>query len=255
VGADVRSAATVAVLLGLTLGLQAHAGVLPEVADQLKKDGIALVTVDQPPTASQLAIGLGIFALAVAADSRLVVEGREHVPGWIDTFKTGGAAGSANTIAASLIAGGLVFGDHRVTTGGLTLLEGNILLGVVVPLAKRAFGRVRPNQPNAGQWFAGGDSFPSDHAAHAFLVASVLDATIDRTAWRWVLYPLATGVALERVHEGVHFSTDVLAGGLLGWWVGHRLSVSHGLVERPHRVAFSFVPLPGGALAVAHASF
>jgi membrane-associated phospholipid phosphatase len=251
----VRSAATAAVVVVLALGVQGQAGVLPAAVNQLKRDATALVTVDKPPTTGQLALGLGLVALAAAADSHLVDQGREHLPGWVDNFKTGGAAGSANTIAASLIAGGLLFGDHRVSTGGLTLLEGNLLLGVVVQLSKNAFGRVRPNHPGPDRWFAGGDSFPSSHAAHAFLIASVLDATIDRPAWRWVLYPLATGVALDRIHEGVHYPTDVVVGGLLGWWIGHRLSVSHELVERPHRVAFSWAPLPGGAFIVAHISF
>ncbi|HLE61126.1 MAG TPA: phosphatase PAP2 family protein [Thermoanaerobaculaceae bacterium] len=248
-----KPAATAAILV--VLAAQAQGQVLPAVVEQLKRDATSLVTVDKPPTSSQLAIGLGLVALAAAADSHLVDQGREHLPAWIDNFKTGGAAGSTNTVAASLIAGGLVLGDRRVTTGGLTLLEGNLLLGVVVQLSKNAFGRVRPNHPDAGRWFAGGDSFPSSHAAHAFLIASVLDATIDRPAWRWVIYPLATGVALQRIHEGVHYPTDVLAGGLLGWWIGHRLSVSHELVERPHKVVVSWAPVPGGGCIVASISF
>jgi hypothetical protein len=251
----VKPAATVAVLVVLALATHAQAQVLPAVVEQLKRDAVALVTVDKPPTTGQLALGLGLVTLLASADSHFVDQGRKHLPGWIDDFKTGGAAGSANTLAASLIAGGLAFGDRRVTTGGLTLLEGNLLLGVVVQLSKTAFGRVRPNHAGPGRWFAGGDSFPSSHAAHAFLIASVLDATIDRPAWRWAIYPLATGVALERVHEGVHYPTDVIAGGLLGWWIGHRLSVSHELVERAHKVALSWAPLPGGAFIVAHISF
>ena len=250
-----KPAATVAVLVVLALVAQAPAQVLPAAVEQLKRDATALVTVDRPPTSSQVAFGLGLLALAAAADSNLVDQGREHLPGWIDKLKTGGATGSANTLAASLIAGGLVFGDRRVTTGGLTLLEGNLLLGVVVQLSKTAFGRVRPNHAGPGRWFAGGDSFPSSHAAHAFLIASVLDATIDRPVWRWVIYPLATGVALQRLHEGVHYPTDVMAGGLLGWWIGHRLSVSHELVERPHRGVVSWAPVPGGGCIVAHISF
>lgn len=242
-------------LLVLAVAVPAHAQVPVAVFDQLKRDATALVTVDHPPTTGQLALGLGLVALVAGADAHLVDQGRAHLPGWVDDFKTGGATGSANTIAVSLIAGGLLAGDHRATTGGLTLLEGNVVLGVILQLSKSAFGRVRPNHPGPGRWFAGGDSFPSSHAAHAFLVASVLDATIDRPAWRWVLYPVATGVALDRIHEGVHYPTDVIAGGLLGWWIGHRLSVSHELVERPHRVAISWAPLPGGACIVARAKF
>ena len=250
-----RAARTVtAVAAVLALAAPARALTPGAAADQLKRDATSLITVERPPTAAQLALGLGLAALVASADTHLVEQSRAHLPGWVDDFKTGGATGSANTVAASLIAGGLLAGDHRVTTGGLTLLEANVVLGVVLEVSKSAFGRVRPNHAGAGRWFAGGDSFPSSHTAHAFLVASVLDATIDRPAWRWVLYPLATGVALDRLHEGVHYPTDVIAGALLGWWVGHRLAVAHDLT-RPHRVTVSWAPLPGGACVVASARF
>jgi hypothetical protein len=250
----VRPAPIIAAAVALAAASQAWGQVPSAVLEQLKRDATELVTVDRPPTSTQLAIGLGVVALVAAADSHLVEQCQDHLPPWIDRFKAGGSTGRAYTVSAALIAGGLAFGERRVTTGGLTLLEGNVLLGVVVELSKRAFGRIRPNHEGAGQWFAGGDSFPSSHAAHAFLVASVLDTTVNRPAWRWVFYPIATGVALQRLHEGVHFPTDVMAGGLLGWWIGHRLSISHGLVERPQKVAISWAPLRGGALVVAHLS-
>ena len=248
-----------AAALGLAITLlaagTAAAQAAGDIVAQLKRDATSLITIDRPPTGGQLALGLGLFALVSSADPHLSEQSRAHLPGWVDHFKSGGATGSANTLAVALAAGGLLAGDHRVTTGGLTLLEGNVVLGVVLQLSKRAFGRVRPNHPGPGRWFAGGDSFPSDHTAHAFLVASVLDAVIDRPAWRWALYPLASCVGLDRLHEGVHYPTDVIAGGLLGWWIGHRLSVSHGLAGRPGHVAVSWAPIPGGALIAARAAF
>ncbi len=251
----VRGAAAISIGLAVVAAECAGAQTVSEAVAQLKRDATSLITIDRPLSAAQLALGLGLFALVSSADPRLSEQSRTHLPGWVDHFKSGGATGSANTVAVALAAGGLLAGDHRVTTGGLTLLEGNIVLGVVLQLSKRAFGRVRPNHSGPGRWFAGGDSFPSDHTAHAFLVASVLDAVIDRPAWRWVLYPLAGGVGLDRLHEGVHYPTDVIAGGLLGWWIGHRLSVSHGLAGRPSRLTVSWAPIPGGALIAAHAAF
>ena len=258
-GVRQRTPAARAAALGLAIALLAAGTAAGQAAGdivaQLKRDATSLITIDRPPTGGQLALGLGLFALVSSADPHLSEQSRAHLPGWVDHFKSGGATGSANTLAVALAGGGLLAGDHRVTTGGLTLLEGNVVLGVVLQLSKRAFGRVRPNRPGPGRWFAGGDSFPSDHTAHAFLVASVLDAVIDRPAWRWALYPLASCVALDRLHEGVHYPTDVIAGGLLGWWIGHRLSASHGLAGRPGRVTVSWAPIPGGALIAARAAF
>lgn len=217
-----------------------------EAHAQLERDAAALVTVDRPLPKDQLALGLGLVELAASDETRWVALARQKLPGWIDNFKPLGASKTANIVGALLLANGLAHGERRAVNGGLTLLEGNLILGVVVDVSKQAFGRVRPNHPGPGRWFAGGDSFPSSHAAHAFLIAAVLDATVEEPEWRWIIYATASGVALQRLHEGVHYPTDVIAGGALGWWVGHRLSVSHGLVGRRDDVALPLSPAAGG---------
>jgi undecaprenyl-diphosphatase len=58
-------------------------------------------------------------------------------------------------------------------------------------------------------------SFPSGHATNAFMVAAFLGACIKRK--RFVFYGIAGLVALSRVYLGVHFPSDVLMGGFLGW--------------------------------------
>jgi membrane-associated phospholipid phosphatase len=214
---------------------------------QLKRDGAALVTVDRRPPKDQLALGLGLVEMAANADARWVTLAREQLPRWIDSFRPLGTGKTANTVGALLLANGLVHRERRAVIGGLTLLEGNLILGVVVDVSKQTFGRVRPNHPGPGRWFAGGDSFPSSHAAHAFLIASVLDATVEEPEWRWIIFAMASGVALQRLHEGVHYPTDVIAGGALGWWIGHRLSVSHGLIDHPNDASLSNLPTTGGA--------
>ncbi len=93
------------------------------------------------------------------------------------------------------------------------------LAGVVL-LIKFLVKRRRPE----GEW--GGiyrntdpHSFPSGHAARAFLIAVV--ATALAPTWLavllWVWAPL---VALARVAMGVHYLSDVVAGALLGALVG-----------------------------------
>ncbi len=93
------------------------------------------------------------------------------------------------------------------------------LAGVVLAI-KFLVRRQRPE----GEW--GGiyrntdpHSFPSGHAARAFLIAVVASALAP--AWLaailWVWAPL---VALARVAMGVHYLSDILAGALLGTVVG-----------------------------------
>jgi membrane-associated phospholipid phosphatase len=229
----------------------APAQVWPSIWSQAKRDATSLFTVDRPPSATELGVGLAALGLLAANDEHLATEGQRHLPGWLDQLNHGGEVRAANAVSAALLAGGLIFRERSGVMGGLTLLEGNFVLNFILDASKNAFGRLRPNQPNGGDFLASGDSFPSSHAAHAFMIAAVLDATVDRPAWRWVFYPLASGVALARVQGGVHFPTDVVVGGLLGWWVGHRLSVAHNLGTDTLASHVALVPIKGGAVLTA----
>ncbi|MFI7545265.1 phosphatase PAP2 family protein [Actinoplanes sp. NPDC049599] len=93
------------------------------------------------------------------------------------------------------------------------------LLGVVLKLL---VGRHRPDllEPVAR---ATGFSFPSGHALNAALTAGVFVLVllpVARGAWRWVLWAAAIGVTvltgLSRIVLGVHWTSDVVAGTLLG---------------------------------------
>ncbi|MEV7415289.1 phosphatase PAP2 family protein [Streptomyces sp. NPDC089919] len=75
-------------------------------------------------------------------------------------------------------------------------------------------------------------SFPSGHSASAAAFATGL--TLAAPEWGAVAVPLAGAVALSRVHTGVHYPSDVLAGAALG--VGAALCV-RGLVRGAERAA------------------
>jgi membrane-associated phospholipid phosphatase len=68
-------------------------------------------------------------------------------------------------------------------------------------------------------------SFPSGHTASAFAFAAGVGHVLPREALP--LYALATVVAYSRVHTGVHFPADVVAGSVIGSALGgmtaHRL--------------------------------
>lgn len=79
--------------------------------------------------------------------------------------------------------------------------------------------RVRRRRPE-GEWgriyrFTDPHSFPSGHAARAFLIATI--ATGLGPAWLavilWIWAPL---VSLARVAMGVHYLSDIVAGAFLG---------------------------------------
>ena len=90
------------------------------------------------------------------------------------------------------------------------------LLAALVLIIKFSIKRKRPE----GEWgqvyrFTDPHSFPSGHAARAFLIATLASGL--GPAWLatvlWVWAPL---VALARVVMGVHYLSDIFAGTLLG---------------------------------------
>jgi undecaprenyl-diphosphatase len=91
-----------------------------------------------------------------------------------------------------------------------------LFTALAVLVMKLAFRRRRPE----GTWgavYRGTDphSFPSGHAARAVLIATL----VLRWGPGWLAIPTvlwAPSVALARVALGVHYLSDVLAGGLLG---------------------------------------
>lgn len=61
-------------------------------------------------------------------------------------------------------------------------------------------------------------SFPSGHASSGFMAATVLSDGAGGAGLAW--YGLAAVVAASRVHVGIHHSSDVLVGALLGTALG-----------------------------------
>src|SRR4051794_39463078 len=108
-----------------------------------------------------------------------------------------------------------------------SLSVSSLLVNVVL---KRIFGRVRPDMANLQtnrrlRREPGTLSFPSGHAASAaaFAAGVAMENSLAGTA----LAPVAAAVGYSRVHVGVHYPGDVLAGFLVGgavavgsqhWW-------------------------------------
>lgn len=92
---------------------------------------------------------------------------------------------------------------------------------------KGAVGRARPYMAQ-GAWsfepFSYGNtdyqSFPSGHTSAAFSVATVLSHYSDDWVGKTFFYTTATVAAYSRIYDNKHWLTDVIAGGLLGYFVG-----------------------------------
>ena len=116
---------------------------------------------------------------------------------------------------------------------GLDLVRAELLQEGLVQAIKVSVNRTRPN----GQNF----SFPSGHAAATFAFASVIERHLGaRLAWPTIL--IATYVGTSRLHDNVHFLSDVVFGAAVGTAAGWTVVGRHG------RTNYSFMPtpVPGG---------
>lgn len=138
------------------------------------------------------------------------------------------SAAALGGIAASLyLSGKFTHNDSRREAGLLSFLA----LANTVPMTyglKYALGRERPLVANGrGDFFAGGESFPSQHAAAAWSLAAVLARKYPGPLTQVLAYGLATTASLSRVSGRRHFPTDVLVGSLLGYQIGKRTYERH----------------------------
>jgi len=138
------------------------------------------------------------------------------------------------------------FDDDASTTNkwshmGLDLVRAELLEEGLVQAIKLSVNRTRPN----GQPY----SFPSGHAAATFAFASVIERHLGaRLALPTIL--IATYVGTSRLHDNVHFLSDVVFGAALGTAAGWTVVGRHG------RTNYSLMPtpIPGGmALMVSRA--
>ena len=123
--------------------------------------------------------------------------------------------------------GKLTHDDHQRETG---ILAGEAAVdGLAVATAlKYAFLRERPYVDHGlGKFYQGGDSFPSDHSAIAWSIASVIAHEYPGTLTQVGVYGLATLVSATRVMGQQHFPSDVVVGAAVGWLIGREVYRAH----------------------------
>lgn len=136
-------------------------------------------------------------------------------------------AGLGMEFASSGLAYGIGCRNHRVDirNNGFIALASMGAAGTVDLGLKLAFDRQFPYSTHStGQFWGGGRSFPSGHAAVSFAWAS---ATAHRTHNKWVkvaAYALASGVSLSRYPAKKHFPSDILVGATVGYVTGTYLA-------------------------------
>jgi membrane-associated phospholipid phosphatase len=121
---------------------------------------------------------------------------------------------------------GHIKNDDQMSEAGLLSGEAAINATAISYLLKGATQRQRPYS-GSGQFFQSGDSFPSEHAAIAWSIASVMAHEYPGTLTKFLAYGLAAGVSATRVTGQQHFPSDVIIGSALGWYFGRQVYRAH----------------------------
>ncbi len=127
----------------------------------------------------------------------------------------------------SFVLGHMMHDDHLQEAG---LLSGEAAMNstAVAYLLKTITQRQRPLDGNGhGNFFQGGASFPSEHSAIAWSIASVWAHEYPGWLSQVAAYGLASAITVTRVTAQQHFPSDVIVGSALGWYFGRQVYRAH----------------------------
>ncbi len=120
-------------------------------------------------------------------------------------------------------------------------IEGALLSEGIVESAKAVIRRPRPTQPSGS--LHSGYSMPSGHATMSFTAATILQQHLGYKAGV-PTYLVASYVAMSRLHDNVHYLSDVVMGAATGIIIGRSVTW-HG-----RNFYGELQPAPGGAAVV-----
>jgi membrane-associated phospholipid phosphatase len=175
-------------------------------------------------------VPLGFAGAALLASDTAI---EKHVPTNPSTVSHAATASNAGLAALAGVAGGMYLwgrgthnDDWRET--GLLAGEAGIDAFADAELFSYAFGRKRPfTGSGEGHFFQGGTSFPSDHAAVSWAIASVIAHEYPGPLTELLAYGTAAGVDAARWVGHKHFAGDVAIGSALGWYIGQQVFRNH----------------------------
>jgi hypothetical protein len=193
----------------------------------LKRDATTIVTAPlQWDERAWKKAGIGVLAVGalMIADSKVREEMLRHTEGAMELGNSVEPFGQEYSwaVLAAFYGAGKLFDNQRARAVAEDGFASSVIAaGIITPAIKSLAGRSRPSQSERNYVFGeDGASFPSGHATQAFAIASVIAEHYES---RWVdimVYGIAGLVGYARIAHQAHFTSDVLAGAIIGIAVG-----------------------------------
>jgi hypothetical protein len=154
---------------------------------------------------------------------------------------------------------GEVAGDTTAKNTAMDALAASIIgPGLIGTSVKYAVGRERPSTTARTfkfRPFSGNQAFPSGHAAQAFAVATAIAESYPTWWVQTLCYGGAGLVGYARIEQDAHYTSDVVAGSLLGWAVARAVVHRHEGPPSPKKLSWSPYANGNGAGVVFFKSF
>ena len=149
-----------------------------------------------------------------------------HISDYGAYSMVGGAAGT-------YFLGLMTHNEHQRESGFLSG-EAAIDSLIAVEALKLVTGRQRPYQDNGdGQFWKGGGSFPSEHAAAVWSIAGIMAHEYPSPLMKFLAYGMASTVSVARIGAKQHFPSDVLVGAAIGYLTSEYVYRKHHKPELP----------------------
>jgi membrane-associated phospholipid phosphatase len=174
----------------------------------------------------ELPVGAATGVLIAAGDTPVArqVSGAHNLNSRSNTASTAMTDLMIGSAGALYMAGCATGHDHALRAG-ISSLAATGFAVVFSEAVKYSFRRERPFLDDGrGEFWEGGNSFPSGHTIAAWAAASALAHSYPHNRWvKWTAYGAATAVGALRITAHQHFPSDVVIGGTLGYTIGNQL--------------------------------
>jgi len=170
-----------------------------------------------------------VTAISIATDRSFVhaLSSDPHKLNHYRSFSNDGAVALAGVAGGAFIWSYISHDEHQRETG---ILAGEAVADslITTQALKYVFGRERPTADQGRlDFFKGGNSFPSNHAAAAWSSATVIAHEYPGFITRTLAYGLATAVSASVVLGKDHSPSDALIGSAMGWLIGRQIYRAH----------------------------
>jgi membrane-associated phospholipid phosphatase len=145
---------------------------------------------------------------------------------WSQRFSSFGAIYTLGLVTGGPLIGGKITGRPNYTRIGRNATEALVNAIITGYALKAITGRERPNAGDeAGNFWSGGQSFPSGHALNSWAVAMAIARTPNCPRWFAITsYVMATAISVSRFTANKHHASDVLVGAVVGGLIGNHIA-------------------------------